>query len=349
MPLTVRVFGDERPRRHGEDGVPSITLDAPRILLGRGEGCDIRLPDPTVSHRHLSVRQRGSDYVLVDEGSTNGTRVGKTLLSAQAPRTVRSPELVRIGKTWVELVVCADPPSRSAPQLAKEIALDLVVRSLEKGGEDGRARVRVEEGASAGSEAAVPSGEALVIGRARDAGLFIDDADASRRHVEVRRRGDVLVVRDLGSRAGSAIGGRVLGETDAIWRRGEPLRIAGTTLSYVFEAAEALAELERQPDVKVPLRELQQDEVQEVQEVLEEACDDSEPSPDTDAAASDEETSDEASGHEEPQADVDVAPKRSAALSRRKAGQWSLTDFAVVLLALGVFSLSAVGYWVLLK
>ena len=41
------------------DPLPSITFDAPRVVLGRGEGTDVRLPDPSVSHRHASLRQRG--------------------------------------------------------------------------------------------------------------------------------------------------------------------------------------------------------------------------------------------------------------------------------------------------
>ena len=68
----------------------TITFDAPRIVIGRGDGCEIRLPDPSVSHRHASIRQRGTDYVVIDEGSSNGTFVGPVRLSPQAPRVVRS-------------------------------------------------------------------------------------------------------------------------------------------------------------------------------------------------------------------------------------------------------------------
>ena len=69
MALTVVVRSGDHPHPL------KISLDAPRIVIGRGEGCEIRLPDPSVSHRHASIRQRGSDYVVVDEGSTNGTWV----------------------------------------------------------------------------------------------------------------------------------------------------------------------------------------------------------------------------------------------------------------------------------
>jgi len=48
-----------------EPGLPelTLTLDSPRIVIGRSEGCDLRLPDTSVSHRHASLRQRGGEYV----------------------------------------------------------------------------------------------------------------------------------------------------------------------------------------------------------------------------------------------------------------------------------------------
>ncbi|NUP10120.1 MAG: FHA domain-containing protein [Polyangiaceae bacterium] len=363
MPLTVRVYGDERPGR-SKDPTPasrglgspeanarenSLTFDAPRILLGRGEGCEVRLPDPSVSARHLTVRQRGTEYVLVDEGSTNGTRVGKTTLSAHAPYTLRSPEVVRVGKLWVELVVGPEPPTRGAPQRAKEVAIGLAIQSLARSGEDGRPRVRVEEGASAGSEAVVTDGQPLVVGRARDADLFIDDNEASRRHVEIRQRGDVLVVRDLGSKAGTSIGERVVGATDTVWRAGELLTVAGTALSYTFEAAEALVELERQPDQKVPSRELfDEPEPEPIEEASSEEERDDDANADTSGAPLDA-AMNEADPAQDEEPD-EPSPQPAALASRRgRSTVWSVTDFAVVLLAVGVFSLSAVGYWVLLR
>src|SRR6188474_810176 len=71
----------------------SITLDAPRVIIGRGEGCEVRLPDASVSHRHASIRQRGAEYIVLDEGSANGTFVGPVRLSPQAPRVLTDGDL----------------------------------------------------------------------------------------------------------------------------------------------------------------------------------------------------------------------------------------------------------------
>ena len=89
----------------GEPGVAalSLTLDAPRLVIGRGEGCDVRLPDASVSHRHATIRQRGGEHVLLDEGSTNGTFMDRVRLPPQTPRALRSGERVRVGRVWLEL------------------------------------------------------------------------------------------------------------------------------------------------------------------------------------------------------------------------------------------------------
>ena len=135
MALTVVV-------RSGDHPTPlKISLDAPRIVIGRGEGCEIRLPDPSVSHRHASIRQRGSDYVVVDEGSTNGTFVGPVRLSPQAPRMVKSGELLRIGRIWLELTIEAVPVTEDAQLATREIALSLVSSALAAQGETATVKV----------------------------------------------------------------------------------------------------------------------------------------------------------------------------------------------------------------
>ena len=109
---------------------PRITFDAPRIVIGRGEGCEVRLPDPSVSHRHATLRQRGTDYIVIDEGSTNGTFVGPVRLSPQAPRVIRSGDLIRVGRVWLQLVIEHVVPTQQPQVATKEIALALVASAL---------------------------------------------------------------------------------------------------------------------------------------------------------------------------------------------------------------------------
>ena len=56
LTIVLRAAGGEGPKRDPM----ALTFDAPRVVIGRGEGCEVRLPDPSVSHRHASIRQRGA-------------------------------------------------------------------------------------------------------------------------------------------------------------------------------------------------------------------------------------------------------------------------------------------------
>jgi hypothetical protein len=56
------------------DGTRVAIGDQP-VRIGRAADCDLVLADPTVSKHHVELQRRGTDVVLTDLGSTNGTRV----------------------------------------------------------------------------------------------------------------------------------------------------------------------------------------------------------------------------------------------------------------------------------
>lgn len=319
--------GEEVAPGEEEERELSLTFDTPRLVIGRGEGCEVRLPDPSVSHRHASLRQRGGEYILIDEKSLNGTYIGRVMLPPQSPRVVRSGEMVRVGRVWLEIRIEPKLVTGPGPAAAKELALELVARGLAAQGEDPHPRVRVIEGPDQGKELRLTeAGRRYVIGRAREGDLALEDPDASRRHVEVGRKGDYLVVHDLGSKGGAFLDGAPLGQTDVAWKAGQVLAIGGTRLGFEYPAAEALAELERSPDE--PIR--PGESFEPVEPVAPDKEED-EPEP---ASA--------------PESRPIVAPRRGPVTARKEEGGWNLTDGAVLLVALGVFALSIAGLWLLL-
>ena len=59
-----------------EGSAEAFSLDQPLTTVGRGEGVDISLPDPSVSRLHAEIVRRGPHLYVADLGlSTNGTRV----------------------------------------------------------------------------------------------------------------------------------------------------------------------------------------------------------------------------------------------------------------------------------
>ncbi len=244
MALTIVV------RSGDSESPPRITFDAPRIVIGRGEGCEVRLPDPSVSHRHASIRQRGSDYIVVDEGSTNGTFVGPVKLAPQATRLLKSGDRVRVGRVWLE-VLMEPAPATEQPQLAtKELALGLVASALKAQGQDAQLTVTVVDGPDKGLELALTGfRKRYVVGRGLGADLQVGDQDASRRHAELERRGDRVQVKDLGSKNGSKL------EDDPIrpghpvlWKPGQTLQLGANRLCYRDPLTAALDDLESAVD-----------------------------------------------------------------------------------------------------
>jgi DNA-binding NtrC family response regulator len=46
-----------------------------RVVVGKGDDCDLELPDRTVSRQHLEIERRGDSFLIRDLESTNGTSV----------------------------------------------------------------------------------------------------------------------------------------------------------------------------------------------------------------------------------------------------------------------------------
>ena len=334
MPITVRVRSGTT--QGGE--APALTFDGSRVVLGRGAGADVRLPDTSVSLRHASIRSSGSDYALVDEGSTNGTFVGGIRLSPQTPRVLRSGDLVRLGRVRVEVVIGHAAPTYDLALATRDIALALVARAMDAAGQGTAPRVHVVEGPDTGAELhLVDEGRVYTLGRAETCDLPLADADASREHAQIVRRGNQVLVRDLGSRNGVFLGEAQLPpQRDVPWRSTAMMRVGVAVLALDEPVVAALSELEHaedEPFAEVP------------------------PEPAPDAAAEPAHAPAPQEGHDEappssaatgdaPIAMVPVATTPTTPGARKKG--WSLTDVLVVVLAISVIGASAAGLvWLL--
>jgi hypothetical protein len=76
-------------------------LHAGSILLGRGEECEIALPDTSVSRVHAEVVGSDTGYELIDRGSANGLHVNGVALT----RTFLEPgDVIELGDVLLKLV-----------------------------------------------------------------------------------------------------------------------------------------------------------------------------------------------------------------------------------------------------
>ncbi|GMV91840.1 MAG: hypothetical protein AMXMBFR82_16180 [Candidatus Hydrogenedentota bacterium] len=84
-----------------------------------------------------------------------------------------------------------------------------------------------------GEERRVPVGPTLTLGRAVDCGYVIDDAAASRRHVQITSDKGRFLWKDLGSTNGTQMNG--LSMLEGVLKQGDELRIGETVMRFEVE------------------------------------------------------------------------------------------------------------------
>lgn len=327
MPVTVIV------RREEKGDAPCLTFDGPRVVIGRSDGSDVRLPDPSVSLRHASIRADGATYTIVDEGSTNGTAVGGVRLPPQTPRLLRTGDLVRVGRVWLEIAIGQRAPTPDLALATRDLALAMVKKAMESHGDDTRARVRVVEGPDLGTELLLAEDHRVYsLGRAERCDLPLADEDASREHASVIRKNGQVFITDLRSSNGVQLGEQKLTpEREILWRPATMVRIGQSVLALEEPIGSMLAELAALPDEKLPAAE--------------------EPAPPPSSLAG----PPTPPPAPEPAPAAPVAPRpvveaksEPTAVRRKSARTWGVVDYAVVGVAIVIIGASLAGLvWVL--
>lgn len=327
MVLTLKLLsGDLEPP-------PELSFDAPRVVVGRASGCELSLPDPSVSPRHASFRQRGSGYVLVDESSDNGTFSGRSRLARQTPYTLSDGELVRFGRVWVEVrLLPGGVPSE--PSASRELARALVEHALRQEGRPCGMSVRLESAGSPEQTLSIRQDrKPYVVGTQKSAHLKLADADLPGRALELRRQGGELWVTSCEASLPLKLAGRDLARGErTLWPRGAELVLGSYRLTHSDPTAETLERIEHGKTERLDPREIMD--------------------PPGGSSATATEHAEDASAAEE------LAPQTRAAAERRSnpprvAGKlrqpprkraadtaWTRADAAILLLAVSVLGLS---------
>jgi DNA-binding NtrC family response regulator len=98
-----------------DDGESRATTDA--VTVGTAASNDLVISDKTVSRFHLELRRDGAEIVVVDHGSTNGTRIGSVTLRSCQVRVLPGT-IIEIGSTRVRVddgdVVLDEPGPKEA-------------------------------------------------------------------------------------------------------------------------------------------------------------------------------------------------------------------------------------------
>lgn len=103
-------------------------LNEQKLLVGRGEECQIALDDASVSRVHVEVLRTEHGLMILDQGSSNGLRInGADLPSAM----LRSGDVVELGDVRLKFVPAGveDVVTQSAPASTRAAEIDPMPRS----------------------------------------------------------------------------------------------------------------------------------------------------------------------------------------------------------------------------
>jgi pSer/pThr/pTyr-binding forkhead associated (FHA) protein len=202
-------MGERAPAFLFAPPLPPVRLEEGReAVLGRGEGCEVRVDSNQASRRHAAVRSDGDEVRVRDLGSTNGTFVNGERVEGE--RALRAGDRIEVGgvavtfcridPTWTAgprasagdrtlLFDAAPAPSTALHGRLEEIPTYAVLQMLEMGGktglltlggDDGPVRLWIAGGRPVHAEAAKTRGqEAAFAGLRLERGAFRFEAGSA--------------------------------------------------------------------------------------------------------------------------------------------------------------------------
>jgi pSer/pThr/pTyr-binding forkhead associated (FHA) protein len=92
-----------------------LAVPMKEVLIGRDEGCYIRMGSPEISRKHCSLRSTPEGIQVVDLGSANGTLVNDVRIAG--PTILKGGDLLRVGPA----LFLVDGPKPAQPKLDDDV------------------------------------------------------------------------------------------------------------------------------------------------------------------------------------------------------------------------------------
>lgn len=197
------------------------------LSIGRQEGSDLLLTAGGVSRKHARVFVEGSQVMVEDLGSANGTYVDGERIAGPTPLSAQGSAMV--GEYELRVKAPARRPTRTNAAAASEAGPrpTRAIPAAKSGGARPAGAGLAKRPAGAVAPASGTAGGALtlrgltgpwanktwlvkgklVVGRTAPANVVIEDDSVSRKHAEVEKTPRGVVLKDLGSANGTLVNG----------------------------------------------------------------------------------------------------------------------------------------------
>jgi pSer/pThr/pTyr-binding forkhead associated (FHA) protein len=221
----------------------SAVVTGHRAAIGRAKECDVQLDEVGISHHHATIFHCGRSFLVVDEGSANGTFVGDAPLAPRSARLVLPGQSFRVGRARIE-VLNEDRTAPAPNATTRELALAMV-QEMTSGTQGKRATpwIAVTSGPDAGKALLLgDEDKPYLIGRGSSVDLPLEDERVSRRHLSIVRRGRDVFIAGLAQNHRASLGDQALVEAlELRWLPGTPLTIAQSVFG-LFDPSHELKE-----------------------------------------------------------------------------------------------------------
>jgi pSer/pThr/pTyr-binding forkhead associated (FHA) protein len=187
----------------GPDAPITVTFQGPRLLIGRSGSCDLVLADSQISRRHAAIECEDTDFVLLDLGSANGTRVGP--VGQRVKRHVlREGDVVRLGHNLLKVTLLRDADAAELKPTPTAGSNEVTAVSEVSAG---RLSITFTVVLGPDKGAAYSSAkDRLKIGRQTSCDVRLSDPAVSRVHATVKREPSGYAIYDENSSNGIEIG-----------------------------------------------------------------------------------------------------------------------------------------------
>jgi pSer/pThr/pTyr-binding forkhead associated (FHA) protein len=217
-----------------------------RIVIGRGAGADVRIPHLTVSEVHATLRLQEDAYVILDNDSTNGTRVNGARVSSDRPKRLHDGDLIEAGAYLLQFRSGVALRASATIERTAELARRLF-RNSRAGARIAAPRLVVLSGPSTGQSLDIPPPPARVrVGRGEECQLVLAEDTIAREHIELLHDLDGVLLQSLGSDGSVDINGQRVSQRRL--RDADEIVIGATRLLFEEPAEEPIDALGDEAD-----------------------------------------------------------------------------------------------------